>query len=100
MNVDICGNGICGIAGIVPAVRRVGILQLQDAGAPVDGDLDAGVVIDHPLVVVPEHVQRGLGGVEDRTDEAQGRSGADVQIWSAYDFRRGFCNTRYFNRYR
>lgn len=75
------------IACVVAAVRGICIPQLQDARRPVDSDGDAGVVIDHLLVMIPEHVDGGFRRVENRADEAKRRSSPNVQIWSSYDFR-------------
>lgn len=60
MHIGAGWLGVAGHAGIIPRVPRRGICYRQRAGlcCQLSGDVDPSidVVIDHPVVVVPEDV--------------------------------------------
>lgn len=79
-------------ARVVASVRSFRVLDLE----PADGRVVAGLLqgdgdplgreVDHPGVVVPEDVRRGLGAVRDDARQVDLTAHAHVEVAAAQDF--------------
>lgn len=75
MDVSACRLSIARYARVVPRMVTGGASDEQRTrfGGPVGSDVHPtiSVVVHHAVVVVPEHVDRWLSALQDRTDQAK-----------------------------
>lgn len=100
MYVRTGGLRITGYAGIVSRVLGCSAVYEQSAslGGTIRSYIDPTVpiVIDHAVIVVPEHVARGLGAGDQIAHQAKGAAQFQVLLrWPSY-LGSGLCNSQYF----
>ncbi|GIY77925.1 hypothetical protein CEXT_517451 [Caerostris extrusa] len=91
-------GGICirRAAGVVPRIRRLSVLDEQAADGCVLSSLmnrdvsSRRIIIDHPIIAVPEHEDRRLGALANDASQIDRAARFHVQVWS-------FPNRRFRN---
>ena len=70
-------------AGVVARIVLVGFGHYQFAGIAAMADTNATslVIVDHPILVVPEHVRWRLRTLPQQTRESQRATGFDKLVW-------------------
>jgi hypothetical protein len=98
--VDECRRWLR-IVGDAAVIAGVGALRRRNdkrgtSAALVGCYVDAaiGVVVDHSIVVVPEHKQRRLRALLQHARQLQGASHLQILLRGAHDFRFCFCKYR------
>ncbi|UYV61182.1 hypothetical protein LAZ67_1003730 [Cordylochernes scorpioides] len=86
VDTDASGLGIGRTAGIVPRIPDLSVLQIEPRHGslrphlPYQDPCSLHVVVDHSVVVVPEHKRRGLGAPRDLTRQIDGTPRLDVEL--------------------
>ena len=92
------GLGVAGDAGVVAGVVPGGPSDEEGArlGGQVRGDVDTPVqvVVDHPVVVVPEDVDRRVRALPQRAQQQQRRADPQELVRLPVDLGSRLCNTR------
>ena len=86
------GHGVAGAAGVVPLVPLAGVAEWQFAlrglvagGVGLHLDAPLHVVVDHPVVVVPEDVLGRAGGGVQHTSQRDRRAFVHVVLLAPLD---------------
>ena len=94
VELDRGGHAVAGAAGVVALVPLAGVAEGELAlgglgGGGVGGHLDPPlhVVVDHPVVVVPEDVLRGAGRRVQHAGQGDGRALVHVVLLPALETR-------------
>jgi hypothetical protein len=88
VDTDACRVCVRWHAGVVARIVFLRLRHDQFAGiAPVSNShTTTHVIVDHPCLVVPKHVNRRLRAFPQETRELQGAAGLDKLVWPTQNF--------------